>query len=89
MKALIVTLFVFGYPVSIAVIVRWIPVVREQRTRWFVWHQLAVTAIVLGWLLRHRWGAVAINGSWLLVATVWYLRGRSRAGSNETNTSQP
>jgi hypothetical protein len=73
-------LFVFGYPTSIAVLTRWIPVVREQRTRWFVAHELAVGAIVAGWVLRHDTQAVTINASWLVVGTAWYFAaGRRRA----------
>ena len=65
-------LFAFGYPVAIAVIVRWVPVVRERRIRWFVLHELAVAAIVIGWATRGRWSGVAVNGSWLVIAAVWY-----------------
>jgi hypothetical protein len=73
-------LFVFGYPVSIGVIVRWVPVVRERRIKWFIAHQLAVGAIVSGWALEGATQAVVINGSWFLVAALWYaLGGRSRA----------
>lgn len=72
-------LFAFGYPVSITVIVRWIPVVRERRIRWFVAHELAVAAIVAGWALLDDPGAVAINATWLVVAAIWYgLEGRRR-----------
>jgi hypothetical protein len=39
-------LFVLGYPVSIAVILRFVPVVRERRFKWLVAHDLAVAAIV-------------------------------------------
>jgi hypothetical protein len=74
-------LFVFGYPVSITVIVRWIPVVRERRTRWFVAHQLAVAAIVTGWLLKDDMQAVVINGTWFVVAACWYAWGGRRAQS--------
>lgn len=69
----------FGYPTSIAVIVRWLPVVRERRTSWFVAHEVAVAAIVAGWALQHNTGAVAINGSWLVVAAAWYLAAGRRA----------
>jgi hypothetical protein len=72
MHAVRVILFVFGYPVSIAVIARWVPVVRERRLRWFVIHQFAVAAIVTGWIISSSWSAVAINSTWLLVAAVWY-----------------
>jgi len=73
-------LFAFGYPVSIAVILRFVPVVRERRLKWLVAHDLAVVAIVAGWALKGDRGGVAINASWLVAATVWYaLGGRSSA----------
>jgi hypothetical protein len=73
-------LFAFGYPVSIAVILRFVPVVREQRLKWLVAHDLAVAAIVAGWALKGDRRAVAINASWLVAANVWYaLGGRRRA----------
>jgi hypothetical protein len=72
-------LFAFGYPTSIAVIARWIPVVRERRTVWFAAHELAVAAIVAGWALRRDPTAVAINATWLAVATAWYLAAGRRA----------
>lgn len=72
MKALRLALFLFGYPTAVAVITRWIPVVRERRTRWFLVHTAGVSAIVAGWALDRRWPAVAINGSWLVSSVVWY-----------------
>ena len=73
-------LFVFGYPVSIAVILRFVPVVRERRMKWLVAHDLAVAAIVAGWALKGDGPAVAINASWFVAANVWYaLGGRRRA----------
>ena len=73
-------LFAFGYPISIAVILRFVPVVRERRLKWLVAHELAVAAIVAGWALRGDRRAVAINASWLVAATIWYvLGGRRRA----------
>ena len=73
-------LFAFGYPVSIAVILRFVPVVRERRLKWLVAHDLAVAAIVAGWALKGERRAVAINASWLVAANVWYaLGGRRRA----------
>jgi hypothetical protein len=74
-------LFVFGYPTSIAVIARWLPVVRERRTTWFVAHEVAVAAIVAGWALKHDTSAVAINGSWLVVAAAWYVAAGRRAAA--------
>ncbi len=75
MKALAVALHGFGYPVSIVVIIRFVPVVRERRVRWFVAHQLAVGAIVAGWALKSEWRSVAINATWLIVAQIWYRWG--------------
>lgn len=75
MTALTTVLFTIGYPVSIVVIARWIPVVRERRNSWFVAHTIAVMAIVLGWALRQEWRSVAINAGWLIVSVLWYERG--------------
>jgi hypothetical protein len=73
-------LFVFGYPTSIVVILRFVPVVRERRMKWLVAHDLAVAAIVTGWALEGDGRAVAINASWLVAANVWYaLAGHRRA----------
>jgi hypothetical protein len=73
-------LFAVGYPTSIAVILRFVPVVRERRWKWLVAHDLAVAAIVAGWALKGDRRAVAVNSTWLVVATVWYaLGGRRRA----------
>ena len=77
-------LFVVGYPTSITVIARFVPVVRERRIKWFAAHELAVAAIVAGWALDDNRQAVAINASWLVVAAVWYALGgrqRSRSGT--------
>lgn len=75
-------LFVFGYPVSIVVIARWIPVVRQRRTTWFAAHQAAVAAIVAGWAIRGRISGVIVNGSWFVIAAIWYVAGgRRRAES--------
>jgi hypothetical protein len=66
-------LFAIGYPVSIVVIVRFVPVVRERRIQWFIAHEVAVALIVTGWALDEDWRGVAINGAWLVVAAVWYV----------------
>lgn len=71
-------LFAFGYPTSVAVITRFVPVVREQRTTWFVAHTAAVAAIVAGWAIQGDEKAVAINASWLVSSSVWYARGGRR-----------
>ena len=73
-------LFAFGYPISIVVILRFVPVVRERRLKWLVAHDLAVAAIVAGWALEGDGRAVAVNASWLVAANVWYaFAGRRRA----------
>ncbi len=74
-------LFAFGYPVSIVVILRFVPVVRERRWKWFAAHQLAVAAIVTGFVLKGDRRAVAVNSSWLAVSTVWYALGGRRASA--------
>ncbi|MGK2948257.1 MAG: hypothetical protein ACSLFP_06765 [Acidimicrobiales bacterium] len=71
-------LFAIGYPASIAVIVRWVPVVREQRWRWFWIHQAAVAAIVAGHALRDSAGGVIVNGTWFVAAAVWFLAAGAR-----------
>jgi hypothetical protein len=72
-------LFAFGYPTSIVVILRFVPVVRERRLKWLAAHDLAVVAIVAGWALKGDRRAVAINASWLVAANVWYALGGRRA----------
>ncbi len=80
-------LFVFGYPVSIVVICRFVPVVREQRLRWFVAHQLAVAAIVAGWAIDGDPKAVAVNSTWFVVAAVWWIVGGRRARAHDRAAS--
>lgn len=73
-----IPLLAVGYPVSVAVITRWVPVVRERRQRWFLVHHTAVALIIAGWALR-RPAAIPPNLAWLVVSTVWYLLGGRRA----------
>ncbi len=79
MSPLAVVLFVLGYPVAIAVIYRWIPVVRERRVKWFVAHTLAVAAIVAGHAIEDRAGGVAINAAWLVASVLWYALASRKA----------
>lgn len=75
-----IPLLVVGNAAAIAVIVRWVPVVREQRTRWFIVHAAAMLAIIAGWAIR-RPAAVPLNVVWLGISTVWYVvGGRRRRG---------
>lgn len=76
MNGFATALHVVGYPTAIAVIARFVPVVRERRTRWFLTHQAGVAAIVGGWLLRGDTRGVAVNGTWFVVAAAWYASGR-------------
>ena len=76
-------LHVVGYPVAVVVIARFVPVVRARRVRWFVAHELAVAAIVVGWLLRGRPGAAAVNAAWLATAAVWFARARPHRSAGE------
>lgn len=62
-----------GYPTSIVVLSRFVPVVRERRVGWFMVHQAAVGAIVAGWALKGRTGGVVVNAAWLAVATAWWV----------------
>lgn len=78
-------LHVAGYPTALAVLSRFVPVIRERRVRWFLIHQAGVAAIVGGWLLRGNTRAAVVNGSWLLTACAWYaLGGRTGRGSHRT-----
>jgi hypothetical protein len=67
-----------GYPVSIVVISRFVPVVRQRRWSWLAAHHLGVVAIVAGWAIKGRTPAVAINGAWLVTSSVWYALGGRR-----------
>jgi hypothetical protein len=74
-------LFAFGYPTAIVVIARWVPVVRQRRTRWFVLHTVAVAAIVTGWIIEGDTRGAVINGTWLVVSTVWWVLAGRRAAA--------
>jgi hypothetical protein len=71
-------LFAFGYPAAIVVIARWVPVVRERRSRWVAVHHAGVAAIVAGWAIGGDGRAVAINSTWFVVSSVWYALGGRR-----------
>jgi hypothetical protein len=77
-RAVVIALFAFGYPVAIAVIARFVPVVRERRLRWFAAHEAAVSAIVAGHALRPDTRGVVVNGAWLVAGTAWYVLGGRR-----------
>lgn len=84
-----------GYPVAVVVIVRWVPVVRDRLASWFVLHQAGMAAIVAGWALVPRWGGVAVNGAWFVIAAAWYgwpfsraSRRRASPGSRRGRTAR-
>ena len=87
--ALEVILFAFGYPVAIVVIFRYVPVVRERRTRWFVLHELAVAAIVAGQALRGAPDGVIINGAWGVSAAIWYALGPTISRRRSPSAPEP
>ena len=80
-------LHLVGYPVAVVVIVRFVPVVRERRLRWFVAHEAAVGAIAAGWVLRGRWGSAAVNAAWAGVAAAWYVKCRRAARHTARRTA--
>lgn len=61
-----------GYPAAVAVLVRWLAVVRERRWRWLSVHHLGMATIVAGHLTARRPVAAAANGAWLAVSSAWY-----------------
>lgn len=67
-------LLAVGYPTSVVVLARFVPVVRDRRAGWFLAHQAAVAAIVAGWMLKSKPGPAAVNGAWLLAAAAWWMR---------------
>lgn len=67
-----------GYPTAVAVLTRFVPVVRERRLRWFLAHEAGMAAITGGWLLRGDERGAAVNGTWLLLAAAWYAFGGGR-----------
>lgn len=71
-----IALFGFGYPASIAVVSRFVPVVRERRLRWLAVHHLALAAVIAAWATRREGVAVALNSTWLIASSAWYVLGR-------------
>src|SRR5436309_369087 len=69
------TILLLEDPAAIVVIIRFVPVVRQRRRRWFVIHELAVAAIVAGQALAGNGQGVIINGSWGVIAAIWYALG--------------
>ncbi|MGQ0615519.1 MAG: hypothetical protein ACT4PW_00760 [Acidimicrobiia bacterium] len=77
-------LHIVGYPISIALAARFVPIVRRRQLTQFLAHEAAVGAVVAGWMLRDRFSGVAVNGTWLVGAAVWYARGRPATAAELT-----
>ena len=74
--ALQLALFGLGYPASIAVITRFVPVVRQRRWGWLAVHHVGVGAVIVAWATRREGVAVAANATWLVASSAWYALGR-------------
>lgn len=83
MDAAELALFGFGYPASVAVISRFVPVVRERRWRWLAVHHLGMVAIIAGCVSKRTAAGIVANGAWLVASSAWYAAGgrRQRVGS--------
>lgn len=78
-----VALFALGYPASIAVITRFVPVVRERRWKWLAVHHLGMAAIIAGCASKRTTVGVLGNTGWLVLSSLWYATGgrREQAGA--------
>ncbi len=72
-----VALLVVGYPASVAVLVRVLPVLRERGRRWFGVLVAGLSCLAVGWALLRRPVPAAVNGVGLIALVVaWVWRGR-------------
>jgi uncharacterized membrane protein HdeD (DUF308 family) len=73
-----VVLLAVGYPVSVAVLLRLLPVYRRRRRGWFLALVSGLSTLVVGWLLLGRPGAAALNAAGLVAAVAaWLWTGRA------------
>lgn len=70
-----IALFGFGYPAAIAVITRFVPVVRKRRWRWLVVHHLGMAAVIAGCVSKRTTPGILGNSAWLVASSVWYALG--------------
>lgn len=77
-SALSVAVRLPGYPIACMAIVTFVGIVGDRRLGWFVAHEAAMAAIVIGWLLADRPDAAAFNGVWLVSAAIWFWVGSRR-----------
>jgi len=68
-------LFGAGYPMAIAVLVRFRSVVRNRRWKSLAVHHVGMAAIISGWAIEGTVSAIALNSVWLAVSSVWYSTG--------------
>ena len=74
-----VALLVVGYPTSVAVLVRIMPVLRQRRGRWFGALVAGLTGLTAGWALLRRPAPAAVNLVGLVAVVVaWVWTGRRR-----------
>ena len=74
-----IALLALGYPVSIVVLVRLLPVLRQRRRPWFGAGVAGLGCLVVGWALLGRPVPAAVNGVGLAALMVtWAWRGRPR-----------
>ena len=71
-----IALFGFGYPVSVAVLTRFVPVVRERRLPWLALHHMGMAAVIAAWATRRESVPVVVNSTWLIASSAWYVLGR-------------
>jgi hypothetical protein len=45
-------------------------------------HHLGVAAVVTGWALRGEAPAAAVNASWLVASSLWYVLGDRRGSTS-------
>ncbi len=81
-SALSVAVRLPGYPVALMAIVTFVGIVADRRVGWFVAHEIAMTAIVIGWLLAERPEAALFNALWLVSAAIWFAIGSRSAATS-------
>lgn len=63
-----------GYPVSVGVLTRLLPVLRQRRQGWFLVLEGATACVAAGWLLRGRPEPAVLNAAALVgFAVLWRL----------------
>lgn len=72
-------LLVVGYAMAVPVCVRLVPVLREQRRRWFSVLQIGTAAIVVGYVLADRPVGAVVNAAFFVFFWIgWFFWPRRR-----------